>query len=66
MREAIVTLGDEELEALGFGGLVTHLRAAGARDVELLEDRGTTCVPQVEVAERLDEGALAFLGLRGE
>ena len=61
MREAIVTLSDEELEALGFGGLVTHLRAAGVRDVELLEDRGTTCVPQVEVAARLDVEALTGL-----
>lgn len=53
MREAIVTLSDSELEALGFGGLVSRLREAGVRDVEMLEDRGTDCVPQVEVADRL-------------
>lgn len=61
MREAIVTLSDEELEALGFEGLVDRLRAAGLRDVELLEDRGTTCVPQVEVEARLDVEELEAL-----
>ncbi len=59
MREAIVTLSDAELEAIGFGGLVSSLREARIRDVELLEDRGTTCVPQVEVEERLDGDELA-------
>lgn len=58
MREAVVTLSDSELEAIGFGGLVSVLREARIRDVELLEDRGTTCVPQVAVEERLDMGAL--------
>lgn len=54
MREAIVTLSDSELEAMGFGGLVSTLRDAGIRDVELLEDRGSNCVPQVEVEDRID------------
>jgi predicted DNA binding protein len=54
MREAIVTLSDSELEAMGFGGLVSTLREAGIRDVELLEDRGSDCVPQVQVEERID------------
>ena len=58
MREAIVTLSDAELEAMGFEGLVALLRKAGIRDVELLEDHGTTCVPQIEVADRLDPAAL--------
>lgn len=53
MREAIVTLDDAELEALGFGGLVSRLRAAGIREVEMLEDHGRTCVPQVELGERV-------------
>ena len=61
MREAIVTLSDAELEAIGFEGLVTRIRAAGVRDVELLEDRGRTCVPQVTVEERLDVEELAEL-----
>lgn len=54
MREAIVTLSDTELEAMGFDGLVSVLREAGIRDVELLEDRGATCVPQVAVEDRID------------
>ena len=58
MREAIVTLSDADLEAMGFDGLVTLLREAGIRDVEMLEDRGTACVPQVTVGERLDPDAL--------
>ncbi|WP_226480600.1 helix-turn-helix domain-containing protein [Natrinema amylolyticum] len=61
MREAIVTLSDAELEAMGFSGLVSLLREAGIRDVEMLEDRGYTCVPQVEVEARLDADALADL-----
>lgn len=59
MREAIVTLSDPELEAIGFDGLVSLLREAGLRDVELLEDRGYTCLPQVEVEEQLDTEKLA-------
>ena len=58
MREAIVTLSDAELEAIGFGGLVALLRAAGIRDVEMLEDHGVTCIPQVEVEEPLDTDEL--------
>lgn len=58
MREAIVTLSDSELEAIGFDGLVSLFREAGIRDVELLEDRGYTCVPQVEVEERIDANEL--------
>lgn len=58
MREAILSLGDSDLEAMGFGGLVSTVREAGIRDVELLEDRGTECVPQVEVEERLDPEAV--------
>jgi len=54
MREAIVTLSDPELEAMGFGGLVSTLRDTGIRDVELLEDQGSNCVPQVELEERID------------
>lgn len=61
MREAIVTLTDSELEGMGFVGLVSLLRDAGIRDVRLLEDRGASCVPQVEVEERLDGDELSGL-----
>lgn len=54
MREAIVTLTDEELEAIGFTGLVETVRAAGIRSIDMLEDEGTECVPQVELAEPID------------
>ncbi len=61
MREAVVTLDDAELEALGFGELVSLCRRAGIRDVDLLEDDGYTCVPQIVVGERLAETELDAL-----
>lgn len=54
MREAIITLSDEELAAIGYGGLVSLCRDAGLKAVELLEDEGTRSVPQIEVESRLD------------
>lgn len=62
MREAIVTLSDAELETIGFDGLVSLFREAGIREVEMLEDYGYTCVPQVEVEERIDPDELDTLG----
>ena len=61
MREAIVTLSDSELEELGFGELIGRIREAGVRDIRMLEDEGYTCVPQVEVEERLDHDLLETL-----
>lgn len=58
MREAIINLSDEELAAIGYGGLVSQCREAGLKSVELLEDEGTRSVPQVEVETRLDETRL--------
>ena len=58
MREAVINLSDPELEELGFGTLVPHIRQAGIRNVQMLEDDGYTCIPQVEVEERLDESLL--------
>lgn len=58
MREAIITLSDEELAAIGYGGLVSVCREAGLKQVELLEDEGTRSVPQIEVETRLDESQL--------
>lgn len=75
MREAIINLTDEQIEAMGFGELVTLCREAGVRDLELLEDEGTGSVPQIEVEQRLDEDRLdsidsvedwEFLGERDE
>lgn len=54
MREAVINLSDDELEAIGYGGLVSHCREAGLLGVELLEDEGTRSVPQIEVETRLD------------
>jgi hypothetical protein len=61
MREAIVSLSDEEIEALGFGDLVSMIRAAGIRDVEMFEDEGVSCKPQLELEATLDEGNLESL-----
>ena len=58
MREAIIKLSDEELEAIGYGGLVSLCREAGLKEVELLEDDGVRSVPQIEVETRLDETQL--------
>lgn len=61
MREALVTLTDSELRELGFAGLVSTLREAGIRDVEMLDDDGISCVPQVEVDEPLPAEELSAL-----
>ncbi len=58
MREAVIHLTDDELERLGFGDLVGHVREAGVREIEMLEDDGYTCVPQVDVATPLDHDLL--------
>jgi hypothetical protein len=58
MREAIISLSDEELEAIGFGELVSLCREAGLREIELLEDDGIRSVPKIEVEEQLDEQRL--------
>ncbi|NHN49297.1 helix-turn-helix domain-containing protein [Halostella sp. JP-L12] len=58
MREAIINLSDDELAAIGYGGLVSLCREAGLKSVELLEDEGTQSVPQIEVETRLDETQL--------
>lgn len=58
MREAVIHLTDEELERLGFGDLVGHIRDAGVRGIEMLDDEGYTCVPQVDVATPLDHDLL--------
>lgn len=58
MREAVISLSDEELEELGYGELVTLCREAGIQGVEFLEDDGKSSVPQIEVEERLNEEVL--------
>lgn len=61
MREAIVNLSDEQLAALGFGDLVSHCRAAEIRDIDMLEDNGHSCIPQVDVGAELDHDLLDSL-----
>lgn len=58
MREAIIDLTDEEIEAMGYGELVSVCREAGVRGIELLEDEGRGGVSQIEVENRLDEDRL--------
>lgn len=58
MREGIISLSDEEIEAMGFGELVSLCREAGIRNIELLEDDGTGNVSQIEVESQLDEDRL--------
>lgn len=58
MREAVVSLNWTDIAALGFGDLVSHCREMGIRDIEMLEDDGHRCIPQVEVESPLDEDLL--------
>lgn len=58
MREAIIKLDDDELAALGYGGLVSLCREAGLTEIEMLEDEGVRSVPQIEVEDRLPEDQL--------
>lgn len=58
MREAVITLSDEELAALGYGELVSLCREAGVREVELLEDHGRGGLAELVLDERLDETVL--------
>jgi hypothetical protein len=58
MREAIINLSFEELEAIGYGELVSICQAAGIKEVELLEDEGEWSVPQIELENRIDADRL--------
>lgn len=58
MREAIINLTDEEIEAMGYGELVSLVREAGVRNLELLEDDGRGGLTQIEVENRFDETRL--------
>jgi DNA-binding CsgD family transcriptional regulator len=61
MREARVTVDDEELDTMGISGLVDVCREAGVRDFEELVCRGTGATVQVGVEQRLDEERLSSL-----
>jgi DNA-binding CsgD family transcriptional regulator len=61
MREALVSIGDADFEALGITELVELSRAAGIRDFDELVCHGTGSVVQVEVDDRLDEKRLEDL-----
>jgi len=61
MREAIINLSDTEIQAMGFGDLVSLCREAGVRAIELLEDNGRGGIAQVEVERRFDEDGLERL-----
>jgi DNA-binding CsgD family transcriptional regulator len=61
MREARVSIGDADFEALGIDELVKLSREAGIRDFDELVCHGTGAVVQVEVEERVDEARLDSL-----
>ena len=58
MREAVLSVSDDELAALGIQDLVSLCRSAGLRDFEELECRPTGAVIRIEVETRLDEDRL--------
>ena len=61
MREAVLTLTDDELETLGIYDLVAHCREAGLLAFDELECRGGGAVIQVEVEAPLDADRLDAL-----
>lgn len=61
MREALVSLGDTDFDALGIGELVGLAREAGIRDFDELVCHGTGSVIEVEVGDRLHESRLNAL-----
>lgn len=61
MREALVSIGDTDFEALGIDELVELYRTAGIRDFEELVCHGTGSVIQVEVKARVDGDRLDSL-----
>lgn len=61
MREALVSIGDADFEALGIEELVGLCRRAGIRDFDELVCHGTGSVVQVEVEARVDEARLDAL-----
>jgi len=54
MREAIVSMTDAELEAMGMGDLVSYVRDAGIHELEELECHGQGGLMQLEVESELD------------
>ena len=61
MREALVSIGDADFEALGIEELVAISREAGICDFDELVCQGSGAVVQVGVEERLDEEGLDAL-----
>jgi predicted DNA binding protein len=66
MREAEIAVDDDAFAAMGIEGLVALTEAAGLRDLEELECRGTGAVVAATVAERLDEAGLDALAVVDE
>jgi len=61
MREALVSVDDRGLAALGIGELVDAARAADIREFDELACHGDHSVVKVEVADRIDEARLDAL-----
>ncbi len=62
MREALVSIDDSGLEALGIDELADLARAAGIREFDELACHGDSSVVKVEVGARMDEPRLDDLG----
>lgn len=58
MREANVTVTDDEFGEMGLEELITLGREAGVRDLEELACEGNGAIVEVEVASRYDEARL--------
>jgi len=66
MREAVLSISDTELAALGIEELVSLCRDAGIREFEELACRGNGAVVQVTLEGPLDEERLASLSYVSE
>lgn len=61
MREAVFSVSDSELAALGLDELVSLCRSAGLREFEELACQGTGAIVQITVGTRLDEDRIETL-----
>jgi DNA-binding CsgD family transcriptional regulator len=61
LREAVFQLDWTDIDAIGWGRLLSHCRAAGLREMEMLEGDCCQCVCELELESSLDETVLAEL-----
>lgn len=61
MRQAIISVRDEDGAALGLADVMAVFRAAGLRDIEVLSCEGSNGVARIQVEQAIDERRLTEL-----